>query len=450
MRRTLKYTSFCLDFRIQNHFILVFPFRVHMTRIESLAARQILDSRGNPTVEAEIRTELGDFIARVPSGASTGVHEALELRDGGKVFGGKGVLKAVANINGPIARKLKGRLVASQLGMDEELCRMDGTPNKSKLGANAILAVSMAVCRAGAAANEQELFEYIGELAQNRRFVLPVPQLNVLNGGRHAGIENDIQEHMLVPHRAKSFSEALRMGVESYHALKKELFARFGVSATLLGDEGGFVPAELKTVEARLSLMQEVLSNQGFSKSVSLALDCAASEFFESGQYALYHQHLYPGQMVDFYSELVRQFDLVSLEDGLAEDDWTNWTSLTSELGSKTQIVGDDLLVSNPERIRKAIAEKACNALLLKLNQIGTVSESISAFRLAKKAGWHTVVSNRSGETEDSFIADLAVGLGCGQCKFGAPARAERTAKYNRLLSIEESLGKKAKFAELK
>lgn len=416
-------------------------------KIVSLHGRQVLDSRGNPTVACSIETEQGVFSAMVPSGASTGRFEALELRDKNKkLFCGKSVLKAVENIDGPIARKLAGNFVANQSAIDEKLMALDGTPTKSKLGANAILAVSMAVCRAGAAANEQELFEYIGELSQNKKFVLPVPQLNVMNGGRHAGLEHDVQEQMFFPKKAKSFAESIRMGTEAYHSLKKILHEKFGPSATLVGDEGGFVPPQLKTVTERLELMRSATESAGYSKEISFCLDCAASEFFEGGSYNLSGKKYAGSELADFYLSLSKDFPVFSIEDGFAEDDWPAWDHFTEKAGANLQIVGDDLLVTNADRILKAIGQKSCNALLLKLNQIGTVSESIAAFSLARKAGWKTIVSNRSGETEDAFIADLAVGLGCGQSKFGAPARSERTAKYNRLLEIEELLGEKSRF----
>ncbi len=417
--------------------------------IKSIKGSQVLDSRGNPTVACRLETSDGFFWSMVPSGASTGTHEALELRDATKAFGGKAVTKAVSNINGSLAKELVGKKVSDQKSIDDAMIKLDGTPTKSKLGANAILAVSMAVCRAGAAANQQELFEYIGSLAGNHRFVLPVPQLNVMNGGKHAGLEHDIQEQMFFPDKAKSFAESLQMGTEAYHALKKILSSKHGgPSAALLGDEGGFAPASVKTVAGRLNLMEDAISDAGYAGKISFAIDSASSEFFKNGSYQIGETKYSSVQMADFYSDLVNQFPIVSLEDGLSEDDWSGWVNLTQKIGSRIQLVGDDLLVTNPSRIERAIREKACNALLLKVNQIGSVSESIDAFLAAKKAGWNTIVSHRSGETEDAFIADLVVGLGTGQSKFGAPARSERTAKYNRLLAIEETLGKKAIFGK--
>lgn len=419
-------------------------------KIISLKALQVLDSRGNPTVYCRLRTEAGFFESSVPSGASTDVHEALELRDGGAAFNGLGVSKAVAHINGPISKRLAGSGVEDQRGIDEALIALDGSPDKSNLGANAILAVSMAVARAGAASHGMELFEYIGKLADNRDFVLPVPQLNVMNGGKHAGMENDIQEQMLFPSGFKSFSAALQAGSETYHALKKILVKRFGPSAGLLADEGGFVPSQLRTVEDRLSLMRVAVEEAGYAGHIPFALDAAASEFYFDGAYHLGEKRFLASELVSFYDQLCRENGVVSLEDGLSQDDWDGWQLLNRKTGSFLQLVGDDLLVTNPKRIELAIQKNACNALLLKVNQIGSVSESIDAFRAAKAARWKVVVSHRSGETEDSFIADLVVGLGAGQSKFGAPARSERTAKYNRLLRIEESLGTRSRFAGTK
>ncbi|MDO8624731.1 MAG: phosphopyruvate hydratase, partial [Candidatus Diapherotrites archaeon] len=391
-------------------------------KIISIKSLQVLDSRGNPTVYCRLRTEAGFFESMVPSGASTGVHEALELRDGGNAWAGKGVQKAVENINGPIAKKLAGLAVEDQRDIDAQLVQLDGSPDKSNLGANAILAVSMVVCRAGAASHGMELFEYIGKLAENKRFVLPVPQLNVMNGGRHAGLSHDIQEQMFVPQKFKSFSDALRAGVESYQMLQKILVKRFGSTAALLGDEGGFVPAQLRRVEDRLALMRQAVEEAGYLGKISFALDAAASEFFEDDAYHLGEQKYSANELVSFYDQLCREFGVVSLEDGLDQDDWDGWQLLTRKTGSFLQLVGDDLLVTNPKRIETAISKRACNALLLKVNQIGSVSESIDAFRLARDAKWNVVVSHRSGETEDSFIADLVVGLAAGQSKFGAPA----------------------------
>jgi len=416
-----------------------------VSRILDVKARQVFDSRGNPTVEAELKTKKGVFRAIVPSGASTGTHEALELRDGEKAFGGKAVTKAVSNVNKIIAPKVKGLDVLGQKELDKLMIELDGTKTKSKLGANAILSVSMAACCAAAADSELPLYEYLGKISGRKGVTLPAPQLNVMNGGKHAGLEEDIQEQMLWPVKANSFAEAFQMGIETYHALQKILKKKFGAQGTLLGDEGGFVPP-VKSVQERLDLMLEAVKTAGYEGKIDFALDPASSEFFSDGKYRLYGKEYSPGELVDFYAELVSGYPISSLEDGMAEEDWEGWAELTAKIGSKVQIVGDDLLVTNPERIKRAIKEKSCNALLLKVNQIGTVTESIEAANVSFKSSWGVVVSHRSGETEDSFIADLVVGLGTGQSKFGAPARTDRNAKYNELLRIEEMLGKKAKF----
>ena len=417
------------------------------SKILSVHARQVLDSRGNPTVEAEVKTEKGVFSAIVPSGASTGSFEALELRDNGKAFGGKSILKAVENVNKKICPKILGMNPENQREIDDLLLGIDGTENKSKLGANAILSVSLACARAGAASKGVALFEHLGSIAGNKKFCLPVPQLNVLNGGKHAGLEQDIQEQMFFPSGAKSFSESLQMSVESYHCLGKILKKKFGAQATLLGDEGGFVPP-VKSVQERLDFMLEAVSQAGYGGKIEIALDPAASEFFDGSSYGLYGKKYSAGELADFYAGLCKTYPIVSIEDGLAEQDWPGWKELNSKLGKKIQIVGDDLLVTNTKRIQRAIEEKSCNALLLKVNQIGSLSESIEAAKLAFGSGWNVVVSHRSGETEDSFISDLVVGLGCGQSKFGGPARSDRNAKYNQLLRIEECLGKNAVFGK--
>ncbi len=417
-----------------------------MVKILSVGARQLLDSRGIPTVEAELKTTKGSFSAIVPSGASTGSHEALELRDNEKQFAGKGVLHAVANANSVIAKKVTGKDFYSQEELDSLLISIDGTSNKSSLGANAMLPVSMAFARALAAQENLGLYEGLGRSAGNKDFLLPVPQMNVINGGKHAGTENDIQEHMLMPIHFRTFSDALTAGTETYHVLKGMLKKKFGPQATLLGDEGGFAP-KMESIGQRLELMHRAIDEAGYAGKIKLGLDCAASEFFHDGAYHIGGKVFSATGLIDFYSSVVRDFHVVSIEDGFAEDDWNAWRLFTSKLGKKIQIVGDDLLVTNVSRIRKAIEHKACNALLLKVNQIGTITESIEAFRIASRQGWRTIVSHRSGESEDAFISDLVVGLGNGQSKFGAPARSERTAKYNRLLRIEEELGAKAKFA---
>ena len=417
-----------------------------MPEIMSIKAREILDSRGNPTVEVDLSTKKGLSRASVPSGASTGKHEALELRDGGKRYLGKGVLKAVGNVNDMIAEKLVGRDCTRQKETDELMIELDGTPNKSKLGANAILAVSMAVCKAGALESNLPLYEYIANLVGSKRLHLPIPQMNVINGGLHAGIENDVQEHLIIPRGAKSFSEALRMCSETYHTLQKKLKARFGNSAIHVGDEGGFVPP-LKSVNERLEFILEAIEELGYTKEFALGIDAAASEFFYNGKYRILEKEYSVAELADFYAELCEKFKVISIEDGFSEDDWNAWNMLKSKLGEKVQIVGDDLLVTNAKRIKKAIEINACNALLLKLNQIGSVSEALDAFRLARKAEWNVIVSHRSGSTEDTLFADLVVGLDAGQFKYGAPARSERTCNYNQLLRIEEDLGSRAVYS---
>jgi enolase len=419
-----------------------------MAEIMKIKAREILDSRGNPTVEVDLFTEKGLSRASVPSGASTGKHEALELRDGGKRYLGKGVLKAVSNVNNLIAAKLVGRDCTKLEEADELMIELDATPNKSKLGANAILAVSMAVCKAGALESNLPLYEYIANLVDSKGLTLPIPQMNVINGGLHAGIENDVQEHLIIPRGAKSFSDALRMCSETYHILKKKLKERFGNSAIHVGDEGGFVPP-LKRVDERLEFITEAIEELGYTKEFSLGVDAAASEFYHDGKYRILKKEYSVADLSDFYAELCAKFKVISIEDGFSEDDWDAWSMLESKLGKKIQIVGDDLLVTNVQRIKKAIEMEACNALLLKLNQIGTVSEALEAFRLARKTGWNVIVSHRSGSTEETFFADLVVGLDAGQFKYGAPARSERTCNYNQLLRIEEALGSRAVYSNV-
>ncbi|MCD6434725.1 MAG: phosphopyruvate hydratase [Candidatus Diapherotrites archaeon] len=416
--------------------------------IERIRARQVLDSRGNPTVEVELKSKAAKTIAIVPSGASTGSREALELRDSGTQYNGKSVLRAVTNVNTIIAPKLIGRSVLEQEELDKLMIELDGTPNKSKLGANAILAVSLAICKNAALAQKMELFEYIGELFGSKKFVLPVPQMNVLNSGKHAGIENDIQEHMIAPLKFNKFSEALRAGVESYIALKELLKKKFGARATLVADEGGFAPP-IAEVEKRLEFILKAVKNAGYDSEIMLALDAASSEFYNNkeGKYKIRRKKFSREELVDFYKSLCKKYPIYSIEDGFAENDADGWALLMEELGGKIQIVADDLTVSNPKLIDEAATKNLANALLLKVNQIGTVSEALEAARTAFKADWKVIVSHRSGETEDSFIADLVVGIAAGQCKFGAPARTDRTAKYNQLLRIEDVLGKKATFA---
>ncbi len=418
------------------------------TTIEDIVAREILDSRGNPTVEVEVTLASGAVgRAAVPSGASTGVHEAVELRDGDeRRFGGKGVLKAVENVNTVIADALVGWDALDQVGIDRLLIDLDGTENKGSLGANAILGVSLAVAHAAAAQLEVPLFRYLGGVHAH---VLPVPMMNILNGGKHAVDSTDFQEFMIVPAGAETFGEALRWGVETYHALKKVLKKR-GYS-TNVGDEGGFAPS-LKSNEEAVEVILEAIQQAGYTpgEDIFLALDPAASEIYDEQEqvYVLKKEgrRLSGEEMVRFWEDWVNRYPIVSLEDGLAEDDWEHWKVLYEALGQRIQLVGDDLLVTNVTRIQRAIEERACNALLLKVNQIGTLTEAMAAARLAQRAGWNVVVSHRSGETEDTTIADLAVALNAGQIKTGAPARADRTAKYNQLLRIEEYLGEDAAF----
>ncbi len=422
------------------------------TIIEGISALEILDSRGNPTVEVEVTLADGSWgRAAVPSGASTGVHEALELRDGDKKrYLGKGVSQAVANVNGVIADALFGWDAAEQKAIDAVLLELDGTPNKSKLGANAILGVSMAVAKAAANSLGLPLYRYLGGVYAH---VLPVPMMNILNGGAHTAWQStDMQEFMVMPFGAPTFAEGLRWGVEIYHALKSVLKEKG--YATLVGDEGGYAPAlkaNNEAIEVILAAIEKAGFQAGRGKDVAIALDPAASELFEE-ETKLYNlrkegKKLTGEQMVEFWKKWVTDYPIVSLEDGLAQDDWESWKLLNRELGDRIQIVGDDLLVTNPERVRRGIQDKTCNALLVKLNQIGSVTETIEAVELCHRAGWRTVVSHRSGETEDATIADLAVALNTGQIKTGAPARSDRVAKYNQLLRIEAELGDTAKYA---
>lgn len=414
------------------------------TNIESLAARQVLDSRGNPTVEVEVKTKLGTTRAITPSGASTGIYEAVELRDGGKEYGGKSVLKAVGNVRGPIAKKIVGMDVEDQTGIDRIMIELDGTKNKGNLGANATVAVSMAVCRAGALAAGLELYEYVQvKYKPKKKGVMPVPMLNVINGGKHAAGGLACQEIMIQPAKASGFGVGLMHSVEVYHELKKKIKTKFGGVYTNLGDEGGFVPP-LKSINDAFSLIEESVATAGYTDEFVFALDVAASNVYENGKYVLDGKQFSSDSLTDYYLKLEQEHPLRSIEDGFSEEEFGHFTSFNSK--TRYQNVGDDLLVTNPERIRKAIAEKSCNALLLKVNQIGTITESMEAARLAQDAGWNVVVSHRSGEAEDSFIADFSVGIGAGQIKTGAPARAERTCKYNQLLRIEERLGTAAQY----
>ena len=414
-------------------------------KIKSIKAREVLDSRGNPTIEVDLATENGLFSSIVPSGASAGQHEALELRDGDNTrYLGKGVLRAVSNVNNIIAPKVVGMDCTHQKEVDSLMLELDGTPNKAKLGANAILAVSMAATRAGASAKGIPLYQHIGDLFGVKANKIPVPMCNVINGGKHAGQENSIQEHMLIPLKATSFHEGIRMIAESYHSLSTLLKKRYGVGATLIGDEGGFVPSQIEDIHERLDLMLGAVANAGYEGMIKIALDPASSEFFYDGMYMIGKKSYTTGELVDFYVELCKTYPIVSIEDGFAEDDWNSWVEMTKKLGSKLQIVGDDLFVTNTERIMKGIQLQCANSVLIKLNQVGSVTETLNAIDLAQKHGWTAVVSHRSGETEDSFIADMAVGTNSGQIKTGAPARSDRNAKYNQLLRIEEELGNNA------
>ena len=411
-----------------------------MTTIEAVWAREILDSRGNPTVEVEVVLDDGSWgRAAVPSGASTGVHEALELRDGDeKRYGGKGVLQAVDHVNDEIAEALWGEDATEQKLIDDLLIELDGTPTKSRLGANAILGVSLAVAKAAAMSVGLPLYRYIGGTDAH---ILPVPMMNILNGGKHATDSTDLQEFMIMPVGAPTFREALRWGAETYHALKKVLKAR-GYS-TNVGDEGGFAPS-LGSNEEAIEVILAAIEKAGYrpGEDIWIALDPAASEIFQDGVYDLKKEgrQLSGEQMVAFYEGWLARYPIISIEDGLAEDDWDSWQLLTQRVGDRVQVVGDDLLVTNVERVQKAIESRACNALLCKVNQIGTLSEALAAVRMAHRAGWTAIVSHRSGETEDATIADLAVALNVGQIKTGAPCRSDRVAKYNQLLRIEEEL----------
>ncbi|QCB28101.1 phosphopyruvate hydratase [Corynebacterium endometrii] len=415
-----------------------------MADIIHVFAREIMDSRGNPTVEAEVFLDDGAHgSAGVPSGASTGVHEAHELRDGGDRYQGKGVLKAVENVNEEIADALAGFEADDQRLIDQAMIALDGTENKSRLGANAILGVSMAAARAAAASAGLPLYRYIGG---PNAHVLPVPMMNILNGGAHADSGVDVQEFMIAPIGAESFSEALRQGAEVYHNLKSVIKEK-GLS-TGLGDEGGFAPS-VESTKAALDLIVEAIKKAGLEpgKDIALALDVASSEFFKDGKYHFEGGEHTAEEMSKVYEELINEYPIVSIEDPLQEDDWDGYVTLTKAIGDKVQIVGDDFFVTNPARLKEGIAKKAANALLVKVNQIGTLTETFDAVELAHRSGYRTMMSHRSGETEDTTIADLAVALNCGQIKTGAPARSERVAKYNQLLRIEQELGEGAVYA---
>lgn len=421
-----------------------------MSKIKAVTAREILDSRGNPTVEADLALSSGAFgRAAVPSGASTGSHEAVELRDGGARYNGKGVQKAVANANGAIAKALKGKEF-DQRSLDDKLIALDGTANKGKLGANAILGVSMAFSRAAAEEAGIPLYKYFNGLMPGKKpkLMLPVPMMNIVNGGKHAENSADLQEYMIVPQGFKTFSEALRAGTEVFHALKKILHDR--KLPTSVGDEGGFAPS-LPTNEAPIQVILEAIEKAGYKPGtqISLALDCAATELYKDGRYDMTREgkKLSSKEMIELYASWIAKYPIVSIEDGLSEDDWDGWIELTAKLGKKVKLVGDDLFVTNIERLGEGIERKAGNAILIKLNQIGSVSETIDSIALANKAGYASIISHRSGETEDTTIADFVVGTGVGLIKTGSLSRTDRVAKYNQLLRIEEELGAKAVYA---
>jgi enolase len=412
-----------------------------MTAIADVRARQILDSRGNPTVEVDVLLQSGAVgRAAVPSGASTGVHEAVELRDGGEAYGGKGVTQAVRNASGEVRDAVLGADADDQEALDRTLIDLDGTPNKGRLGANAILGVSLAVAKAAAADAGESLYRYLGGPSAT---TLPVPMMNVINGGAHAANSIDLQEFMVVPVGAETFSDGLRIGTEVYHALKKVLSDR-GL-ATGVGDEGGFAP-DLESSEAAIEAILEAAERAGHSDRVAIALDPATSEVFSDGRYRFEGRDLASSELPGFWRGIVDAYPVVSIEDGCAEDDWEAWAALTREVGERVQLVGDDLFVTSPQRLREGIDRSVANSILVKVNQIGTLTETIEAVRLAQESGYTAVMSHRSGETEDATIADLAVALGTGQIKTGAPARSDRVAKYNQLLRIEEQLGHEAAY----
>ena len=417
-----------------------------MARIKKIKAREILDSRGYPTVAADVLLDDGSIgTAAVPSGASTGSHEALELRDGGTRYQGKGVLKAVANVEN-LSRELAGLCVDDPRLIDEQMLAVDGTENKSHLGANATLAVSMAVLRAGSHSANLPLYQYIRNVYHlpNDTYILPAPMLNIINGGKHADSGLDVQEFMIVPTKPTSFKEALRQACETYHSLRALLKKQGMVIA--VGDEGGFAPKISKHEDVLKTILQA--ANQAGHGDISLAMDCAASEFYTNGKYHFEGKLLSSDEISSVYSTWCDKYPIISIEDPLHEDDWTGWQHITKQLGAKIRLVGDDLFVTNPKRLAMGIEKKAANAILIKVNQIGTVSETIDVMNLAKQHGYACIVSHRSGETEDTFIADLAVATNAGAIKTGAPARTERTAKYNRLLQIEAELGNKAQYAQ--
>ncbi len=419
-----------------------------MPIITAIHAREVLDSRGNPTVEVEVELEDGSFgTAIVPSGASTGQHEAVELRDGDKArYGGKGVLKAVDSVNEAIAEELYGEDAFDQVSIDQIMIELDGTPNKSRLGANAILAVSLAVAKAAAQSAGLPLYRYLGGVHAH---TLPVPMLNIMNGGKHATNSTDFQEFMIMPVGAPTFSEGLRWGVEIYHSLKKVLHD--AGKSTTVGDEGGFAPSDLKYNAQAIEFILTAIEKAGYraGEQIMIALDPAVTEIYEGGKYQLKLEGkaLSTDEMIEFWGDWINKYPIISLEDGLAEDDWEGWAKLYARYGERVQLVGDDFLVTNTARVARAIRERAANSLLCKVNQIGSLTEAIAASQMSMRAGWTVVVSHRSGESEDNTIADLVVGMNAGQIKTGAPARSDRVAKYNQLLRIEEDLGDAAHYA---
>jgi len=423
--------------------------------IKDIKAREIIDSRGNPTVEVDVHTELGMFRASVPSGASTGAYEACELRDGGSRYNGKGVLIAVKNVHDVLKPALMGKSELEQTEIDNIMLAIDGTPNKVNMGANAILGISLAVAKAGAARKQVPLYQHFADLAGNKELVMPVPSFNVINGGSHAGNALAFQEFMVLPTGASSFAEAMQIGAEIYSSLKSVTKKRYGQDAVNVGDEGGFAPP-IQSNKEGIELLMSAIEKSGHTSKVILGMDVASSEFYVDGKYDLAKKSrtatsnepmLTGAELAQFYKDLCKEFPIKSIEDGFDQDDWESWTAFTGAVGKDIQIVGDDLTVTNPIRIEKAAKMGACNSLLLKVNQIGSVTESINAVKLAKQSGWGVMTSHRSGETEDNYIADLAVGLCTGQIKTGAPCRSERLAKYNQLLRIEEELGGKTSYA---
>jgi len=434
------------------------PDEAKLLAIAKIEARMILDSRGNPTVEVDLTTEAGLMArAAVPSGASTGIHEACELRDGGKAWMGKGVDKAVASVNGVLNEQLKGMDVSKQAELDKKMCEIDGTKNKDKLGANAILGVSMAACKAAAEAKGMPLYKWVAQLAGNDKLVLPVPCFNVINGGSHAGNKLAFQEYFIIPTGAKTFKHAMQIGSECYHNLKSIIKKKFGGDATLIGDEGGFAPP----CDARqgVELVVEAIEKAGYTGVCKVGMDVAASEFKVEGEDCYDLGTWYPeaektpelkmtgAQLGEFYASLCKDFPIITIEDPFDQDDWAAWAGMTKAIGEPTQIVGDDLTVTNVSRVKTAIEGQNCNALLLKVNQIGSMTEAIDAVKMCKQSGWGVMCSHRSGETEDTTIADIAVGLCTGQIKTGAPCRSDRNAKYNQLMRIEEELGSEAVYA---